>query len=135
MASERHDSMGPCSRRFSFSKVAVLVFLVCGLTCACLNAAEEGSMALSEENHGAVRLLAPFYKIFSRLDGKECPMHPTCSRYGFDAINRYGLIRGWIMTCDRLIRCGRDECRLAEKIIVDGKIRYHDPLPEHQKTD
>lgn len=98
-------------------------------------AAESDRALPDHEDHGAVRFLSAIHGIISRVDGKECPMVPTCSRYGFDAINQYGFLRGWIMICDRLIRCGRDECRLAEKIIVDGKVRSYDPLPEKRKTD
>ncbi|HYU20975.1 MAG TPA: membrane protein insertion efficiency factor YidD [Chloroflexota bacterium] len=34
-----------------------------------------------------------------------CRFWPTCSRYGYDAIERYGLSRGGWMTLARLARC------------------------------
>jgi putative component of membrane protein insertase Oxa1/YidC/SpoIIIJ protein YidD len=32
----------------------------------------------------------------------SCPMVPSCSRYGLQAISEYGWIQGWLMTIDRL---------------------------------
>lgn len=64
----------------------------------------------------------------------ECPMHPSCSEYSRQALKKYGPIRGWIMTTDRLIRCGRDEIRRAPRIIVGGKWKYYDPLHENDSV-
>lgn len=70
-----------------------------------------------------------FYKNrISSFDGNRCPMYPTCSAYSGQAFKKHGFFLGWIMTCDRLMRCGRDELSLAPRIIVDGRIRCHDPL-------
>ncbi len=70
-----------------------------------------------------------FYKNrISSFDGNRCPMYPTCSAYSGQAFQKHGFFLGWIMTCDRLMRCGRDELLRAPRIIVDGRIRCHDPL-------
>jgi uncharacterized protein len=58
----------------------------------------------------------------------ECPMYPSCSVYSRKAIETYGGIQGWIMTFDRLMRCGRDETRTAPRIYVNGRLKYYDPL-------
>lgn len=34
-----------------------------------------------------------------------CRYQPTCSHYGYEAIERFGLVRGSIMTLARLMRC------------------------------
>ncbi|MFO7643764.1 MAG: membrane protein insertion efficiency factor YidD [Desulfosarcina sp.] len=60
--------------------------------------------------------------------GDGCPMHPTCSQYSQEAVARFGFATGWMMTMDRLMRCGRDETRLAPRILVNGKLKYHDPV-------
>lgn len=57
-----------------------------------------------------------------------CPMHPSCSSYGLEAFARHGPLMGWVMICDRLMRCGRDECALSPEIIVDGRWKTFDPL-------
>lgn len=35
----------------------------------------------------------------------HCPFEPTCSAYGREAIERYGLARGGLLTAGRLLRC------------------------------
>ena len=35
----------------------------------------------------------------------NCRFIPTCSNYGIEAINKYGAIKGSIMTIKRIIRC------------------------------
>ncbi len=72
-----------------------------------------------------------FRKHISPIDGDRCPMYPCCSQYSLDAFHKHGFILGWIMTCDRLLRCGRDELSIAPAIIVDGEWRCYDPVEEN----
>ena len=58
----------------------------------------------------------------------ECPMYPSCSQYSIEAVRKHGWMKGWMMTHDRLLRCGRDEMKLATRIRVDGKLKYFDPV-------
>lgn len=58
----------------------------------------------------------------------ECPMYPSCSEYSRQAVARFGFAKGWVMSMDRLMRCGRDEIRIAPKIWVNGKLKYYDPI-------
>lgn len=44
------------------------------------------------------RWLSPFV-------GQGCRFHPTCSRYAYEAIERYGFFRGWGMGLYRILRC------------------------------
>jgi uncharacterized protein len=39
------------------------------------------------------------------LSAGSCKYHPTCARYALDALRRYGLVRGAILTSWRLLRC------------------------------
>ena len=34
-----------------------------------------------------------------------CRFQPTCSRYGYEAIDRHGVLRGYRLTLWRLARC------------------------------
>jgi uncharacterized protein len=34
-----------------------------------------------------------------------CKYHPSCSQYGLDALRQYGLFRGGILACWRILRC------------------------------
>ena len=65
------------------------------------------------------------------IRGGQCPMYPTCSEYSRQAIARHGPVIGWMMTADRLLRCGRDETRLAPKIMIDGQLKTFDPVEEN----
>lgn len=60
-----------------------------------------------------------------------CPMHPSCSEYGRQAMAKHGPVKGWVMAMDRLMRCARDETRLAPKVIVDGQIKFYDPVDKN----
>lgn len=58
----------------------------------------------------------------------ECPMYPSCSEYSRQAVARFGFAKGWMISMDRLMRCGRDEINMAPKIWVSGKLKYYDPV-------
>jgi len=75
------------------------------------------------------RFLVQVYRThISPIDGSNCPMYPTCSQYSLLSFERHGSFIGWMMTCDRLFRCGRDELQLSPWITVNGEIRCYDPL-------
>jgi putative membrane protein insertion efficiency factor len=46
-------------------------------------------------------LLSPFLGAL----GGGCRFTPTCSHYGYEAIRRYGFIKGWRLTILRIGRC------------------------------
>jgi putative component of membrane protein insertase Oxa1/YidC/SpoIIIJ protein YidD len=49
-------------------------------------------------------------------------MTPSCSAYAAESIKKYGFLEGYLMTCDRLIRCGRDELNISP-IVKSGDDR------------
>lgn len=54
----------------------------------------------------SLKLLYLFYKNFiSSQDGSKCFFHPSCSDYGVQCVGKFGVIRGGVMTLDRLVRC------------------------------
>ena len=69
-----------------------------------------------------------FQKYLSGADGHRCPMRPSCSGYALQAIQRHGSVLGWVMTCDRLMRCGRDELKRSPPVKTPHGVRIHDPL-------
>lgn len=82
-----------------------------------------------QSDNDPTRSAIGFYQRFiSPADGDRCPMHPSCSRYAQQAIQREGLIVGWVLACDRLLRCGRDETRLSRRVHVNGQRLVYDPL-------
>lgn len=68
----------------------------------------------------------------SAVKHSECPMYPSCSEYGKESVEKHGFFVGWMMTCDRLMRCGRDETELSPRIMVDGELKYYDPLQANE---
>lgn len=69
-----------------------------------------------------------YQKFLSGADGHRCPMTPSCSSYALQAIERHGIIKGWIMSCDRLMRCGRDELKRGPKVNTRHGVRCKDPV-------
>ncbi len=69
-----------------------------------------------------------FQKHISRIDGDRCSMYPSCSQYCINALKKHGYFLGWIMSCDRLMRCGRDEVKLSAPIHVNNKKLTYDPV-------
>jgi hypothetical protein len=65
-----------------------------------------------------------FLKLYRYGLGKfiksNCPMQPSCSHYSINAIKQYGLIRGVILTADRLLH-ETDEAEMVDKIWITGR--------------
>ncbi|MFY9114176.1 MAG: membrane protein insertion efficiency factor YidD [Dethiobacteria bacterium] len=50
--------------------------------------------------------LIRFYQRFlSPLWPRTCRFYPTCSQYCYEAINKYGVIKGGFMGLCRLLKC------------------------------
>ena len=54
-------------------------------------------------------------------------MHPHCSLYGYLAFRRHNPIQAFLMTADRLHRCGHDLDNY-ETVEVNGLVRFLDPV-------
>lgn len=61
----------------------------------------------------------------------ECPMYPSDSEYSLQSIQKHGMLVGWIMAMDRLMRCGRDETRLSPQVFINGKWKTYDPVEKN----
>lgn len=87
------------------------------------------SQAGSDKESNPGRALVRFYRTYlSPIDGSSCGMHPSCSEYSVEAFEKHGFFTGWVMTIDRLFRCGRDELKRSPWIRVDGEFKCYDPL-------
>ena len=81
----------------------------------------------SEEN--SITGIFDFYqKVISPIDGDRCPMYPSCSQYAKDSIQKHGVVLGWIMSMDRLVRCGRDEKKISPSLYIGNKKYIYDPV-------
>lgn len=64
------------------------------------------------------------YKIIiSPLLPPSCKFYPTCSEYSYDAIERFGPVRGLFLSIKRIVRCSG---------LSNGG---YDPLPESLKGE
>jgi putative membrane protein insertion efficiency factor len=54
----------------------------------------------------ALSFIRLYQRFFSPLLGKNCRFVPTCSAYTYEAIERYGLVKGILLGTKRILRCG-----------------------------
>jgi putative membrane protein insertion efficiency factor len=54
---------------------------------------------------GLLALLSIYKKLVSPLLGPRCRYYPSCSDYAGQAIQRYGILRGLVLSGWRLMRC------------------------------
>ena len=112
-------------------RLGFFILVIMGLMAGCSGTGSYPSsdlpgLAVSAEKENSI---IRFYKVhLSPSDGDRCSMYPTCSAYAAQAVKKHGLLMGWIMACDRLVRCGRDETHLAPGLSKDGKIYTVDPV-------
>lgn len=57
-----------------------------------------------------------------------CSYYPSCSQYTKEAIQKYGLIKGWLFGCDRLMRCNHDLWVYSE-VKVGNELKKYNPIP------
>jgi putative membrane protein insertion efficiency factor len=50
-------------------------------------------------------LIKIYQKYISPFLGKNCRFYPTCSMYTYQAIEKYGLIKGCFLGIRRIIKC------------------------------
>jgi hypothetical protein len=43
-------------------------------------------------------------------------------------MKKHGAVMGWIMACDRLVRCGRDEVNISPIIRINNQTYVSDPV-------
>ena len=77
----------------------------------------------------ATGLIRFYQKFISSQDGPACNFQPTCSRFGMACIQEYGIVRGLLLTADRLLRCNGSQSQHHPKDSVTG--RYVDPVSDY----
>ena len=50
-------------------------------------------------------LIWVYQRTISPLLGPRCRYYPSCSHYGYTAVERYGLLRGSVLAGWRILRC------------------------------
>jgi putative membrane protein insertion efficiency factor len=49
--------------------------------------------------------LLVYQRVLSPLLGPRCRYEPSCSRYAVQAIREFGILRGLVLACWRVLRC------------------------------
>ncbi|HET6444687.1 MAG TPA: membrane protein insertion efficiency factor YidD [candidate division Zixibacteria bacterium] len=55
--------------------------------------------------HIALILIRIYQNTFSRVLPASCRFEPSCSHYGYEAIDKYGTLKGGWMAIKRIGRC------------------------------
>ncbi|MFQ6069654.1 MAG: membrane protein insertion efficiency factor YidD [Candidatus Aminicenantales bacterium] len=55
--------------------------------------------------HIALALIAGYKLIISPLLGNTCRFYPSCSSYTYEAIDKYGILKGAFLGARRLLKC------------------------------
>ena len=87
------------------------------------------SRETSELKLAATGLIRLYQKFISSQDGPTCNFVPTCSRFGMACIQEYGVVRGILLTADRLLRCNGSQSQHYHKDEATGK--YVDPVSDY----
>lgn len=111
------------------SSKPILAFLVLSTLLFCSCAGVQGN---AHSHNDEPNYFMSVWKIISAADGDRCAMTPSCSAYAAESIRNYGFFEGYLMTCDRLIRCGRDELRLSPVIKAGDDNLCLDPPNENK---
>jgi putative membrane protein insertion efficiency factor len=96
--------------------------LLCAIASALITpaAAEVDSKKEGSPAASAIRF---YQNNISDLRYGHCYFEPSCSQYGYEAIESHGFFKGIALTADRLIRCNA------------GAVHYHDRSPEGRLAD
>ena len=112
-----------------------LLLAACFFTLICIvapwsHAGETRSpqQVLDDNTNFATFPIRMYQTYISGVNGHRCPMIPSCSQYSIEAFRKHGYLLGWIMTSDRLLRCGRDETRLSKTRRKNNETYSYDPL-------
>jgi putative component of membrane protein insertase Oxa1/YidC/SpoIIIJ protein YidD len=109
----------------------ILFFLSLAAACTYSKSMQAETGAGSDPLSGMIQFYRGPLNHFEAVRTGECPMYPSDSQYGLQSIQKHGMLIGWVMAVDRLMRCGRDETRLSPPVIVDGKLKYYDPVEKN----
>jgi uncharacterized protein len=76
-------------------------------------------------------MLRAFQRVISPVDGPRCRLVPTCSEFARQAVKRYGLPIGIMLTASRLMRDNASVERYYRRALIGGRIVLYDPPEDH----
>lgn len=77
-----------------------------------------------------LRGLVRFYQVtIGRVKYSSCPMEPSCSNFGIQALNTYPPHIAAMMIGDRLHRCGHD-LHFYPRVLMEDRVKFMDPVEQ-----
>ena len=52
-----------------------------------------------------INLIKIYQRFVSPFFPSSCKFSPSCSKYGIEAINKHGIIKGLVLTVKRILKC------------------------------
>ena len=87
------------------------------------------SVLKNNETNASDDYIGFYQNYISGIRGQTCPMHPSCSRYAIDSFRNNDFFNAFLLTSDRLIRCGHDYENYSLTLTNNG-IKFLD-VPEN----
>jgi putative membrane protein insertion efficiency factor len=125
---QRMESLGRRHGRRILVLIGACIFLCAAAEGGCAEGRPSQERNFDDQTNAATFPIRMYQKFISGVNGHECPMMPSCSQYAVEAFEKHGYLLGWIMTSDRLLRCGRDETRLSQTRRKNNETYSYDPV-------
>ena len=113
--------------KFSFCLTILGLSIACASPGTVTKNSRDGFNPLSS----VIRIYTGPLDHLSAVRRSKFPMYPSCSMYSKQCIEKHGLFIGWVMTCHRLMRCGRDETKSSPLVFINGEWKYYDPVEKN----
>ncbi len=76
-----------------------------------------------------------YQNVLSKHISADCLFTPSCSEFSKQAIKEYGLLKGIILSIDRVNRCNRIAAQDLKHYTIEPKTnRYPDPVSRYRKA-
>ena len=81
-------------------------------------------------------MIRGYQKLISPMFGSNCRFYPSCSQYGYEAIETHGVIKGGAMTAWRIARCNPFNAGGFDPVPGrhDHDHSHEHPTEEHSET-
>ncbi len=75
-----------------------------------LNSLDQSDLndTLRKKESSTTDYIGVYQKYISGIRGQECPMYPSCSNFGIKTFSETNFALAFVLTSDRLLRCGHD---------------------------
>jgi putative component of membrane protein insertase Oxa1/YidC/SpoIIIJ protein YidD/tetratricopeptide (TPR) repeat protein len=75
---------------------------------------------LANKNSATQDYIRIYQKYIGAIRGFDCPMYPSCSRYGMKVFQERSFAEAFVLTSDRVLRCGHEHMQYPLTLQPDG---------------